>query len=328
MIWSFFISLSFHHLTLSYSDSSFLIVIFILKSTSKQTMSLSKTILGPFELYTIETGDFRLDGGAMFGVVPKTLWERNIPADDKNRIPMTMRCLLIKSNNTGKVYLVDNGAGTKFNAKMTEIYQLDQTNKSLENSFKEHGFSFEDVTDIIFTHLHFDHCGGTSFYDEEHELQHTFPNATYHVVESHWATAIDPNAREKASFLPENINPIKNSGRLNLVSDSHEYENGLNSITVNGHTKGQQLPKIKHGDVSIVFVADLLPTHVHVPLPWVMGYDMYPAQTLNEKKEFLQKAASEQWNLYLEHDAQQEMIRIEEDDGRFKVSDYFTLNDL
>ncbi len=291
-------------------------------------MSLSKTTIGPFELYTIETGDFRLDGGAMFGVVPKTLWERGIPADDKNRIPMTMRCLLIRSTNTGKVYLIDNGAGTKFDDKMTNIYQLDQTKKNLENSFNEHGFSFDDVTDIIFTHLHFDHCGGTSFYDEEHELQHTFPNATYHVVDSHWKTATDPNARERASFLPENINPIKDSGRLNLVNDSHEYEPGLNAITVNGHTKGQQLPKITHGDTTIVFVADLLPTHVHVPLPWVMGYDMYPAQTLNEKKEFLQKAASEQWDLFLEHDAEQEIIRIEEENGRFKVSDHFTLNEL
>jgi glyoxylase-like metal-dependent hydrolase (beta-lactamase superfamily II) len=241
---------------------------------------------------------------------------------------MTMRCLLIKSKNTDKVYLIDNGAGTKFNEKMTDIYQLDQSNKNLEASFKEHGFSFDDVTDIIFTHLHFDHCGGTSYFDENNELKHTFRNATYHVVKSHWQTAIDPNAREKASFLPENINPIKESGRLNLVEGSHEYEPGLVSIIVSGHTKGQQLPKITHDGKSIVFVADLLPTHVHVPLPWVMGYDMYPAQTLNEKKEFLMQAASENWDLYLEHDAEQEMIRIQEDNGRFKVTENFTLNDI
>jgi len=291
-------------------------------------MSLSKTKFGPFELYTIETGDFRLDGGAMFGVVPKTLWERGIPADDKNRIPMTMRCLLIKSNNTGKMYLIDNGAGTKFNDKMTDIYQLDQSVKNLETSFKEHGFSFDEVTDVIFTHLHFDHCGGTSYYDEKNELRHTFKHATYHVVDSHWETATDPNAREKASFLPENITPIKESGRLNLVNDGHDYEPGLSTVTVNGHTIGQQLPKITHNENSIVFVADLLPTHVHVPLPWVMGYDMYPAQTLAEKKEFLKRAASEDWNLYLEHDAEQEMIKISNENGRFKVSDHFTLSDI
>lgn len=291
-------------------------------------MSLSKTTLGPFELFTIETGDFRLDGGAMFGVVPKTLWSRDLPADDKNRIPMTMRCLLIRSNNTGKVYLIDNGAGTKFNDKMEDIYQLDQSSKNLENSFAEHGFKFEDVTDIIFTHLHFDHCGGTSFYNDDDELELTFPNATYHVVDSHWENANDPNAREKASFLPENINPIKDSRKLNLVGEGHEYEPGLSAIGVNGHTIGQQLPKIEAEGKTLVFVADLLPTHVHVPLPWVMGYDMYPVQTLSEKDAFLKAAANGEWNLYLEHDAHHEMIKVKHEDHRFSVSEHMTLNDL
>lgn len=291
-------------------------------------MSLSKTTLGPFELYTIETGDIRLDGGAMFGVVPKTLWSRDLPADEKNRIPMTMRCLLIKSKNTGRVYLIDNGAGTKFNEKMEGIYDLDQSSKNLEHSFNEHGFKFEDVTDIIFTHLHFDHCGGTSFYGDNDELKLTFPNATYHVVESHWENANDPNAREKASFLPENITPIKNSGKLNLVREEHEYEPGLSAIPVNGHTIGQQLPKIEADGKTLVFVADLLPTHVHVPLPWVMGYDMYPVQTLSEKDAFLKTAAKEHWNLFLEHDAHQEMIKVEHENNRFSVSEEMSLNDL
>lgn len=291
-------------------------------------MSLSKTTFGSFELYTIETGDFRLDGGAMFGVVPKTLWSRGLPADEKNRIPMTMRCLLIKSGNTGKLYLIDNGAGTKFNDKMEDIYQLDYSVKNLENSFKHHGFSFEDVTDIIFTHLHFDHCGGSSFYNEDNELELTFPNATYHVVKNHWENATNPNAREKASFLPENIQPLKESGKLNLVDENHEYEAGLSAINVDGHTIGQQLPKIENGEDAIVFVADLLPTHVHVPLPWVMGYDMYPVQTLSEKDAFLKQAAENNWNLYLEHDAHQEIIRVQQKDGRFSVADKLTLNDL
>lgn len=291
-------------------------------------MSLSKTTIGPFELYTIETGDFRLDGGAMFGVVPKTLWSRGLTADEKNRIPMTMRCLLIKSTNTGKLYLIDNGAGTKFNDKMENIYQLDQTSKNLEHSFAEHGFKFEDVSDVIFTHLHFDHCGGTSFYNDNNELELTFPNATYHVVESHWKTANNPNAREKASFLPENINPIKNSGKLHLVEEGIEYEPGLSTVVVNGHTIGQQLPKIEADGKTLVFVADLLPTHVHVPLPWVMGYDMYPVQTLTEKDRFLKTAADKKWNLYLEHDANEEIIRVQYENQRFSVSDYLTLNDL
>lgn len=291
-------------------------------------MSLSKTSFGNFELYTIETGDFRLDGGAMFGVVPKTLWSRGLPADDKNRIPMTMRCLLIKSKSTGKLYLVDNGAGTKFNDKMKDIYQLDYSSKNLEASFKEHGFTFEDVTDIVFTHLHFDHCGGTSYYDENEELALTFPNATYHVLESHWENATHPNAREKASFLPENISPIERSGKLNLVNDDHEYEPGFSTVIVNGHTIGQQLPKIEADGKTLVFVADLIPTHVHVPLPWVMGYDMYPARTLDEKQTFLKQAAEQNWHLYLEHDAHEEIIRVSQDEGRFSVSDTLTLNDL
>ncbi|MBD3615006.1 MAG: MBL fold metallo-hydrolase [Gracilimonas sp.] len=291
-------------------------------------MSLSKTTIGPFELYTVETGDFRLDGGAMFGVVPKTLWSKALPADEKNRIPMTMRCLLIKSNNTGKVYLIDNGAGTKFNEKMEGIYQLDQSSKNLKNSLQEQGFDFDDVTDIIFTHLHFDHCGGTSFYDDNNKLKLTFPNADYHVVDTHWENANNPNAREKASFLPENINPIKESGKLKLVKENHEYEPGLSSVIANGHTIGQQLPKIEHDGKVLVFAADLIPTHVHVPLPWVMGYDMYPVQTLDEKDTFLKQAAEQNWNLYLEHDAHKEIIRIQQKDGRFSVSETLTLNDL
>ncbi|SMO43913.1 MBL fold metallo-hydrolase [Gracilimonas mengyeensis] len=291
-------------------------------------MSLSKTTIGPFELYTIDAGDFRLDGGAMFGVVPKTLWARQLQPDDKNRIPMTMRCMLIKSTNTGKLYLVDNGSGTKFNDKMEDIYQLDYQDKNLENSFAEHGFSFDDVTDIIFTHLHFDHCGGSTYFDEEGNLQLSFPDANYHVVESHWENALNPNQREKASFLPENINPLKESGKVNVVGEYHEYEPGLSAIPADGHTVGQQLPKIEGDDKTLVFAADLLPTPVHVPLPWVMGYDMCAIQTLKEKETFLNQAAEENWYLYMEHDLNTEIIRVEKNDGRFSVSDHLTLNDL
>lgn len=291
-------------------------------------MNLSKTTLGAFEIFTIETGDFSLDGGAMFGVVPKTLWARQLEADEKNRIPMTMRCLLVKSNNTGKIYLFDNGAGTKFNEKMEKIYDLDYSVKNLEKSLEYHGFKKDDITDVIFTHLHFDHCGGTSYYDENNELQLTFPNARYHVVESHWEVALNPNKRERASFFAENLDPIKESGRLNLVDENHEYEPGLTAIPANGHTVGQQLPKIEAGDKTLVFAADLIPTHVHVPLPWVMGYDMYPVQTLQEKERFLQQAAEKNWYLYLEHDAHKEIITLKEDGKRVSVDEDFTLNDL
>lgn len=291
-------------------------------------MSLSKTSLGDFELYTIETGDIKLDGGAMFGVVPKTLWSRGIEPDEKNRIAMTMRCLLIKSNQTGKVYLIDNGVGTKFNEKMMNIYQIDFSEKTLKGSLEAHSFSFEDVTDIIFTHLHFDHCGGTTFFNENGDLDFTFRNATYHINKRHWETATSPNAREQASFLKENIEPLKNSPNVNLVGDYAEFEPGLGTLIANGHTLGQQLPKIEADGKTIVFVADLLPTHVHLPLPWVMGYDMRPIDTLNEKKKFLDQAVEQNWFLYLEHDLEKEIITIGSKIGRYFVKDTLTLSDI
>ncbi len=291
-------------------------------------MALSKAVVGNFELYTIETGDIKLDGGAMFGVVPKTLWSRGIPADEKNRISMTMRCLLIKSRVTGKIYLIDNGVGTKFNDKMMDIYQIDFSERELSHSLQEQGFNFDDITDIIFTHLHFDHCGGTTFFDDKGNINYAFKNAVYHVNERHWETATNPNARETASFLPDNIQPIKESGKLNLVNDHHIFESGLSTVIANGHTLGQQLPKIDGDNKTIVFVADLLPTHVHLPLPWVMGYDMRPIETLKEKELFMKQAAENNWYLYLEHDLDVEMLKVSYDDHKFTVAEKLSLNDI
>ena len=291
-------------------------------------MNLSKTTFGNFNFYTIETGDIKLDGGAMFGVVPKTLWSRGIQADDKNRISMTMRCLLVESKVTGKVYLIDNGAGTKFNEKMMGIYGLDYSEKTLEKSLNYHGFSFDQISDIVFTHLHFDHCGGTTYFNDNGELAFSFPNATYHINKRHWETAIHPNAREKASFLVENIEPLKNSEKVHLVEDNHTFEDGFTTYMVNGHTIGQQLPLISDGDRTFLFAADLLPTHVHLPLPWVMGYDMYPTETLLEKERFLKQASEENWFIYLEHDLDKELITIAFDGKKVNVDQTLTLNDI
>lgn len=291
-------------------------------------MNLSRASLGPFNLYSIEAGRFGLDGGAMFGVVPKTLWSNYIDVDDKNRIPMAMRCLLIESENTNKIYLVDTGSGTKFDKKFEDIYQLDYRHSDLLSSLKSHGFAPEDITDIIFSHLHFDHCGGTTYYDDNDELQHTFPNATYHVTEKHLETATDPNAREKASFLPDNITPIKNWDKLNIVGEHHVYEDGLEAIPVNGHTIGQQLPKISANGKTVVFSADLIPTHVHLPLPWVMGYDMYPVTTLEEKEQFLDQAVDQGWFLFLEHDAAEEVVTVQKENGKYSVKDCLTLDNI
>lgn len=291
-------------------------------------MNLSHASLGPFDLYSIETGRFRLDGGAMFGVVPKTLWSRYIDVDDKNRIPMAMRCLLITSENSGRTYLVDNGTGTKFSEKFKKIYQINHQHSSLSDSLAFHGFEPEDITDVIFSHLHFDHCGGTTYYDEKGGIHHTFPNARYHVTKRHLETAQDPNAREKSSFLPDNIKPIANWDKLNLVDENHTYEDGLDALPVNGHTISQQLPRITANGKTLVFMADLIPTHVHLPLPWVMGYDMYPVKTLNEKEKYLDQAIEENWHLFLEHDAREEVVTVKKENGKYAVKNRLILDDL
>ena len=292
---------------------------------------------GSFELHWIETGDLWLDGGAMFGVIPKALWSRQLPPDAQNRIPMTMRCLLIRSLNTGRTYLVDNGAGNKFNEKMSSIYGLDygpQDEKRLETSLARASIQPSEITDLIFTHLHFDHCGGTTDWVDG-QLSHVFSNARYHVHRDHFLTATEPNPREQASFLPDNIGPITAaSDQLSLVGleqvdvTQPVYEPGLEALVMNGHTLGQQLPKISCGDTHLVFVADLLPTAQHVPLVWVMGYDMFPTQTLKEKQAFLEQAAAEQWWLLMEHDRHHECIQVGNIDGRWKVIATSTLNDL
>jgi glyoxylase-like metal-dependent hydrolase (beta-lactamase superfamily II) len=292
-------------------------------------MNASKPVnFGNFQLYTIEAGRFLLDGGAMFGVVPKTLWNKFIQADDKNRIPMAMRSLLIKSGNTGKIYLVDTGSGDKFNTKMAAIYGLDYEHSHLLRSLQSAGVKPEEITDIIFTHLHFDHCGGTTNYDDNGNLTDVFPNAEYHVNHRHWQTAIHPNEREKASFFPENIEPIQNSGRLRLIKDNHQYEPGLGSLCADGHTEGQQLPVIQAGNKTIIYAADLIPTYAHIPLPWIMGYDMAPVQTLKEKEMFLENAAAANWYLFLEHDSTHEIVTVKKENGKFAMKDSFSLAEI
>lgn len=285
-------------------------------------------ILGHLELYPIESGRFMLDGGAMFGVVPKTLWSRQIPADEKNRIPMAMRCLLIKSLNTGKIYLIDNGSGNKFNEKMAVIYGLDYEHSDLISSLGQAGVQPEEITDMVFSHLHFDHCGGTTEYDESGNLTEVFPNAVYHVNRRHWETANNPNAREKASFFAENLEPIKKSGRLNLVDDRYTFEDGFTTLPMDGHTIGQQLPVLSDSTRTVIFAADLLPTFAHVPLPWVMGYDMVPVQTLEEKEAFLEEAAEKGWYLFLEHDASNEVITVKKENGKFSMDRSLTLAEI
>jgi glyoxylase-like metal-dependent hydrolase (beta-lactamase superfamily II) len=271
-----------------------------------------------------------LDGGAMFGVVPKTLWSKQVPSDALNRIPMVMRCLLIHSSASGRFYLVDTGNGSKFDEKQRAIYAYDDTEVNLVKSLASFGLTPDVITDVLFTHLHFDHCGGASAWSAD--LQATepvFKNARYWVNRRHWETATQPNAREKASFLKENLACLHDPERLHLNDDEASWEHGLGSLTMNGHTQGMQLPWVENDrGERLVYAADLIPMAAHVPLPWVMAYDMHPTQTLQEKATFLQQAAEKHWYLFLEHDASHQIVTILHTAGRFEVDQHLTLDQL
>lgn len=281
--------------------------------------------IGPYTLHSIHAGYFALDGGAMFGIVPKPLWERHIRADDRNRIPLSTRCLLLESSD--RLVLVDNGIGDKEDAKFAEIYALDYSRAELHRSLGEAGFSAEDVTDVILTHLHFDHCGGTTQRRGE-RLELTFPNARHYVQRAHWNWAMEPNERERASFLPQNLLPLGESGQLYLVDGEQEILPGISVLTVDGHTEAQQLVKVTGEEGSLVFVADLLPTTAHVRPVWVMAYDIRPLVSIAEKKEFLRRAAAERWTLFFEHDPVTDIASVCEAERGFTLTDERSLEDL
>ncbi|MCH8566739.1 MAG: MBL fold metallo-hydrolase [Balneolales bacterium] len=291
-------------------------------------MKLSSVKKGPFTLYTIATGRFRLDGGAMFGVIPKPMWSREIEADSDNRILMAMRCLLIHSEQTGKLYLIDNGAGNKFSDKLSAIYDFNYDEGNLHSSLNYHGFSVDDITDVVFTHLHFDHCGGSTAFNENNEAELIFKNARFWVQATHWASANSPNARERASFFKENIDPLRTSGRMSFTKGKHEFEPGFYVEVVNGHTTGQQLPVIETGDFTLVFAGDLIPTKAHVSLPWVMGYDMKPVDTLQEKQLLLDKWLHHNAFLFLEHDAVNEVIALKQGKKYVEAGETFSLHEI
>ncbi len=255
--------------------------------------------IGSYQLYTIETGRFGLDGGAMFGIVPKPLWEKQISPDELNRIPLKARCLLIESGD--QLILVDNGIGDKQDEKFASIYALDNDSEDLTRSLFALGFSKDDVTDVILTHLHFDHCGGST-QKVNGKVEVAFKNATFHVQKAHWDWAELNNAREKASFFPDNILPLASSGQLHLVEGRFDLFPGIEVIPVDGHTRAMQLVRV-HGDGrSLLFTADLLPTHAHLSPAWNMGYDLWPLTTIDEKGRLLEEAIKEKWHLFFEHD--------------------------
>ncbi|GGG92967.1 MBL fold metallo-hydrolase [Polaribacter pacificus] len=278
------------------------------------------------KIYPIETGNFKLDGGAMFGVVPKSLWQRTNPADANNLISMSMRCLLIEDQE--RLILVDTGLGSKQSDKFFGYYDL-FGDFSLDASLKEHGFHRDDITDVFLTHLHFDHCGGAIQWNANRtHYEPAFKNAKFWSNENHWQWATNPNPREKASFLKENINPIEESGQLNFVRGNGFDQLGFEVLFMDGHTEKQMLPKLRIGDQTLVFMADLLPTVGHIPLPYVMGYDTRPLLTLQEKELFLNEAADNNYLLFLEHDAYNTLCTVTHTEKGVRLQDTFQFSDL
>ncbi len=283
------------------------------------------------KLYPIESGNFKLDGGAMFGVVPKSIWNKTNPADENNMIDIAARCLLIEEGN--RLILIDNGLGDKQSEKFFSYYSL-WGDHSLDKSLAHYGFSRNDITDVFMTHLHFDHCGGSVRWNKDRTgYEPAFPNAIYWSNESHWKWATVPNAREKASFLPENILPMQESGQLKFVNRGegdfiHSPELGFGIFFADGHTEKMMIPQISYNDKTICFMADLVPTAGHLPLPYVMGYDTRPLLTLREKAKFLEKAADEGFYLFLEHDAHNEIITVERTERGVRMKERFSCEDI
>ena len=278
-------------------------------------------------LHVIDTGFFKLDGGAMFGVVPKTLWQRTNPADENNLCTWAMRCLLVEDGN--RLILIDNGIGDKQDAKFFSHYYL-HGDASLNGSLKSAGFSPEDITDVFLTHLHFDHCGGGVKYNKDRTgFELAFPNATYWSNQDHWQWATVPNAREKASFLKENILPMQESGHLKFVNpDEPSPIPAFEILYMNGHTDKMMLPMMEYKGHKVVFMADLLPSAGHLPLPYVMGYDTRPLLTLTEKEAFLKMAAAEKLVLYFEHDSVNECCTVAETEKGVRLERTFKLAEL
>tara|TARA_B100000242_G_scaffold207875_1_gene150935 strand:+ start:77 stop:931 length:855 start_codon:yes stop_codon:yes gene_type:complete len=282
-------------------------------------------------LHPIETGNFKLDGGAMFGVVPKSIWQKTNPSDSNNMIDISARCLLLEEKN--KLVLIDTGMGDKQSEKFFSHYYRWGDN-NLVKSINSAGFSTDEVTDVFLTHLHFDHCGGASFFNKKDERNEVvFKNATYWSNREHWNWAKEPNSREKASFLIENLEPIESSGQLKFlekIGSGFNYYNeiGFELLFVDGHTEKQMIPKITYKGYDLVFTADLIPTVGHIPVPYIMGYDIRPLTTMNEKAVFLEEVVKNKYLLFFQHDAHNQIASLKETEKGVRLETVLNFNDI
>ena len=273
--------------------------------------------IGNWKITFLETGTFWLDGGAMMGSVPKVLWEKTNAPDDKNRIKLALRCLLL-DNGESRV-LIESGIGNKFDSKFSKMFSISQSKEPLCDALSDNGYSYKDITHVILTHLHFDHAGGIVKINSDGQAKPVFPNAKHYISRENWDAGINPNPRDRASYLKENYVPVHDRGLFEFVLGNSEILPGISTYVVNGHTKGQQLIKIDSDDETLVFCSDLIPLESHLRLPWIMGYDLNADLTLKEKTEFLNLASSNNWWLFFYHDPETIAVKIKEDGKYYKV---------
>lgn len=276
--------------------------------------------IGKYELHPIVSGTLLLDGGAMYGVVPKPLWEKQSPADERNRIKLTTRHLLLESDS--KKILIDTGSGSHWDEKFEKIYSLDDSFHRMDLSLNSLGINRDDITDVILTHLHFDHTGGAVKFENEKKLP-AFPNAQYHVQKKQFEWALNPSQRDKASFFKDRFVPLAEGGLLNLIDGNHNFADNIEFIVVDGHTFSQQIVKVSDSSNTLLYCGDLIPLSSHINLPFIMGYDLQPLVTLKEKETLLPVAVEENWTLFFEHDPEIAAATLTKTDKGFAIRESF-----